>query len=228
MQFTRYAIYYTPPKGPLAEFGASWLGWDIAKGIRAAHPNLPDLPLPISTLTERPGKYGLHGTIKPPFRLADGAGLEDLSQACANLAAISTPLTFEGLNLSRLGGFLALTIAGDQTPLKDLAAVFVRELDGFRAPPSASESERRLRANLNARQKALLEQWGYPYVMDEFRFHMTLTGRIPRKKVDSVRDTLLPHVAPFLVGPLTIKEVTLVGEDKDGMFHEMERFALGA
>jgi hypothetical protein len=28
------------------------------------------------------------------------------------------------------------------------------------------------------RQRNYLDRWGYPYVMEEFRFHMTLTGRL--------------------------------------------------
>ncbi|HDR28083.1 MAG TPA: phosphonate metabolism protein, partial [Rhodovulum sp.] len=30
--YKRYAIYFAPEPGPLAEFGAAWLGWDPLAG----------------------------------------------------------------------------------------------------------------------------------------------------------------------------------------------------
>ena len=40
MKLNRFAVYYTPHRGALAEFGAAWLGWDIASGKSVAHPQL--------------------------------------------------------------------------------------------------------------------------------------------------------------------------------------------
>ena len=68
MSFTRYAIYYLPPAGALADFGARWLGWDVRRGAAAVQLDLPGL----RDATEAPRKYGFHGTLKPPFRLAEG------------------------------------------------------------------------------------------------------------------------------------------------------------
>ena len=70
MKFDRYAIYFTP-QGSLAEAGAAWLGWDLARGRTVAHPDVAGLD--VAALTETPRKYGLHATIKPPFVLAEGA-----------------------------------------------------------------------------------------------------------------------------------------------------------
>lgn len=67
MQFRRYGLYYTPRPGALAEFGAAWLGWDPVAGQSMAHPAIDGLPRDISEITASPRKYGLHGTIKPPF-----------------------------------------------------------------------------------------------------------------------------------------------------------------
>ena len=226
MQFKRYAIYYTPPKSPLAEFGASWLGWDLVSGTHVAHPELSDLTQDIAALTETPRKYGLHGTIKPPFRLAGSCEIEGLVSACEAITTTLAPITLDGLEFSRLGGFLALTVRGDQAALASLASEVVRRLDVFRAPPNEAEIERRRKANLTDRQEALLVEWGYPYVMDEFRFHITLTGRVPRREADALRETLEQHIAPLLPSPLRIDDLTLVGEDDNGMFHEIQRFPL--
>lgn len=50
--------------------------------------------------------------------------------------------------------------------------------DGFRAPLSLDERDRRLAAGLSGRQIGNLDKWGYPYVLEDFRFHMSLTGKV--------------------------------------------------
>ena len=222
--FKRFAIYYAPEAGPLADFGAAWLGWDLAAGASVAHPHIEGID--IAALTDTPRKYGLHGTIKPPFCLTEGTDFGGLVAAAERLCASQAPVVLDGLVLTRLGGFLALTVTGDTAPLETLAAATVRGLDGFRAPPSEAELARRRKANLSERQKALLAQWGYPYVMEEFRFHITLTGRLRRGEAETVRQRLEPVVAPLLPKPFMIRDLCLVGEDENGMFHLIHRYAL--
>lgn len=226
MQFRRFAIYYTPPKGGLATFGAHWLGWDIETGRAMPHPEISGLPRAVAELTATPRKYGLHGTIKPPFRLANGSTRQGLENAMETLASRLSPVTLDGLALNRIGSFLALTVQGDQTPLADLAGAVVKDLDAFRAPPTEAELTRRRQSRLSPRQEALLTQWGYPYVMDEFRFHITLTGRLARGEAEQVQTALTPHLAPLLPVPFTVTDLTLVGEDDAGMFHEIQRHTL--
>ncbi len=222
--FKRFAIYYAPNPGPFADFGASWLGWDLTAGTPVAHARVEGLD--VAALTETPRKYGLHGTVKPPFRLADGTDFDGLSAAAGSLCAGQAPVVQDGLALTRLGGFLALTVTGDTAALVDLAAAIVRGLDGFRAPASEEELARRRKANLSTRQEALLLQWGYPYVMEEFRFHITLTGKLGKDRAETVRQRLDPLVAPLLPAPFAINDLCLVGEDDDGMFHLIQRYAL--
>lgn len=226
MHFRRYGIYYTPHPGALADFGARWLGWDVASGQPAPHPDIPGLPAPLPDITAMPRKYGLHGTIKPPFHLAEGTTAAALADALHILCTSLAPVTLDGLHLARLGRFLALKIDGDQTPLANLAASVVQQLDPFRAPPSDAELARRRRARLNTRQEALLAQWGYPYVLDEFRFHITLTGPLAPEQAVDVETALAPHITPLLPRPFTVRDLTLVGEDMSGMFHEIHRYAL--
>lgn len=228
MPFSRYAIFYTPPPGPLARFGAEWLGWDIATGQTVPHPPVAGLSDPIHALTETPRKYGLHGTLKPPFRLAEGTSSQMLRKACAELASRHKLVTLEGLKLTPLGRFLALTVVGNSSELCALASTLVRELDPFRASPGEAELARRRKARLSPRQDQLLRQWGYPYVMEEFRFHITLTGRLSKTTLAQVQTALDPHLQHLQTQPLTIRDFTLVGEDASGMFHEIQRFALGS
>ncbi|MEO0634837.1 MAG: DUF1045 domain-containing protein, partial [Pseudomonadota bacterium] len=119
--FTRYAIYYTPEPGtPLAEFGANWLGWDSAAGAARGHPQVEGLD--IAQITATPRKYGFHGTIKPPFRLAEGVTPEALDHAVAALARRMTGVTAAPLVLRRLGRFYALVLSEPSEALAALAA----------------------------------------------------------------------------------------------------------
>lgn len=228
MEFQRYAIYYTAPAGPLADFGAAWLGWDVTTGLPVKHPIIHGLDEDIAAITATPRKYGFHGTIKPPFRLADRTSFEELRSATADLCRDLAPLSLDGLKLTRMGRFLALTVTGDTTALADLASKVVTSLDAFRAPASDAELAKRRKANLSERQEAYLTQWGYPYVMDEFRFHLTLTGRLQTEHAKSLHASLAPVLVNVLPKPFEIASLTLAGEDLDGHFHEITRFELGS
>lgn len=223
--FTRYAVYYTLQSGtPLADFGARWLGWDSAQGIARPHPDMDGLD--VAALTATPRKYGFHGTIKPPFRLAEGTTAQDLSDALANLCADAGPVTLAGLQLARLGRFLALVPVGDASGLGALAARCVQELDVFRAAPTATELEKRRANRLNLAQEAHLERWGYPHVLDQFRFHMTLTGRLD-DEIGARAETALATLLEALdLAPHQITALTLLGEDGAGRFHQIHRYVL--
>ena len=113
--FTRYALYYAPPPGPLADFGAAWLGWDPRGGRKVARTSLPGLPMPVARITKAPHRYGLHGTLKPPFRLAPGFDVSELHNAVEALASSLEPVLLDGLRPGRIDGFLALLPDGDST-----------------------------------------------------------------------------------------------------------------
>lgn len=228
--YARFAIYYIPEPGPLADFGASWLGWDVQSGREAAHPDTEGLPHPVAEITATPRKYGFHGTVKPPFRLAPGHDAEGLVRAATLLASRLEPITLDGLQLTRLGSFLALTPKADKHQLSALTALaseWVQGLDAFRAPAPQSELDRRRKAGLSPRQEALLQQWGYPYVMEEFHFHLTLTGRLSAIEAPRVEAALKPLIAPLLPKPFVISSVALCGEDTEGRFHMIRRLPLG-
>lgn len=226
-RFQRYAIYVMP-EGKLARLGAAWLGWDALAGTAADHPAVNGLPRPLSEITATPRKYGLHATIKPPFRLAEGATLARLMADLAALCDRLDPVTVDGLTLARLGGFLALVPEGQPDRLNALAAQVVTGLDRHRAPLTEAElARRRAGGRLSPQQEANLAQWGYPHVLDQFRFHITLTGNLPRPEADTVAEVLSPHLSPLLPRPFAIDSLCLMGEDEAGMFHLIHRYALG-
>ena len=123
MEYRRYAVYYTPADGPLARFGAKWLGWDIATGREVERTEPAGLPAPLDAITEAPRRYGFHATLKPPFRLAPGQSVQALDTALARLSGQMPPLPLDGLGLASLGGFLALVPQGETAPLGGLAAI---------------------------------------------------------------------------------------------------------
>ena len=226
MHFNRYAVYFTPPPGPLADFGAAWLGWDPATGATVRQPGVCGLPAPLSVITATPRKYGLHATIKPPFALKEGHSLVGLRAAFSGFCDSCAPVTLERLEIARLGRFLALVPKGDQTALNSLAANAVAGLDQFRAAPSDVDLIHRRAAGLSPEHETLLKQWGYPYVMQAFRFHVTLSGKLPKAQVQGVQDALTPLLAPLIRTPFTIDALSLMGEDCQGMFHLIERLPL--
>ncbi|WP_293577321.1 DUF1045 domain-containing protein [Phaeobacter sp.] len=222
MTFSRYAIYYLPPATePWSQFATQWLGWDIHHGQQIDHP--ADTGLDISAITRTPRKYGLHATIKPPFRLADGTSVDALADRFAALARSARAVSLDGLALTRMGRFLALCPVGDQSALNKLALQCVRDLDEFRAPPPEAELERRRQGGLSAVQEQALMTWGYPYVGDSFRFHITLSGRQPKSELPEIETFLQARLVPLLPTPITISDLALVGEDTLGRFHLISR-----
>lgn len=221
MSYSRFAIYYIPPDGPLATFGAAWLGWDVVKGGPTPHQDLPGL----EEVTRTPRKYGFHGTLKPPFRLRENQSEAALAEAVATLAENLPPATCDGLELTELGSFLALTPIGELGGIERVAAACVRDLDAFRAPATETELARRRQAKLSDRQDALLQAWGYPYVMEEFRFHLTLSGRLDRGQLAKWSEAA-NRAMPNLPRPFTLDEIALCGERSDGHFELVHRYSL--
>lgn len=226
--FRRYAVY-AAPGGALGRFGAAWLGWDAETGTSAAEPpaGLGPLPRPWAEVVAAPARYGFHGTLKPPFRLAPGTDAAQLHWAIQALCLRLRPVDAGPLRLERIGGFLALVPAGPAPALDDLAARLVEGLDAFRAPPAPAEVARRNPDRLSAAQRALLDRWGYPYVMQEFRFHLTLSGDLPEDQAEGLRAALAPAVGAVLPDALHLPDVALFGEAPDGRFRLIHRYRLG-
>ena len=226
MEPRRHAVYWVPPPGPLAALGAAWLGWDPALGAPVSRLDPPGLPRPGAEITEAPRRYGLHATLGAPVRLADGVSARDVEAAVEALAASLAPARCEGLRVARGGGFVALRPLGDATGLSALAAEVVRAMDPLRAPPSGAELARRRSAGLSPRQEAMLRRWGYPHAMEEFGFHVTLTGPLGEGDAAAAEAALRPVVEPLLPRPFVLDAVALMGEGADGFFRVLRRHPL--
>jgi putative phosphonate metabolism protein len=219
---TRFAIYFAPPPGPLARTAAAWLGRDAGTGAALPQPH-PDL----AALTVSARRYGFHATLKAPFQLAPGETPDSLRAAVRALAADLAPIAPVALAVQDLDGFLALIPTGDTAALDALAAQVVTWLDPLRAPLTDAQIARRNPQHLTPRQRDLLMAWGYPFVLDEFRFHMTLTDRLPPAQTDTFLPLARAAFAQALAGPVAIDALAVFAEDAGGTFHQTDRFAIG-
>ncbi len=226
-QMKRFAVYYAPEAGPFAEAAARWLGWDAAAGQVVAQPEGAGLD-GLAALTQEPRKYGFHGTLKPPFRLAEGVTARDLRAAVVRLAAGLRPVVMPGLEMVDLEGFLAFVPQGDAGGLQTLAAEVVRALEPWRAPLTEAEIARRRPEQLTPRQRELLEIYGYPYVLEEFRFHLTLSGRLTDPERVALAKAATRHFAGRVPQPFVLGALCLFGEDAAGRFHLLDRCPLRA
>jgi putative phosphonate metabolism protein len=225
----RFAIYFAPsPASPLGRFGIDWLGRDYASGTAVTPLRVAGIPADLQDdITADARHYGFHATLKPPFALAAGRTREELRDAMAAFARIRSPMPVL-LSLQGDNGFLALRPARPAPAVNLLADDCVRDFDTFRAPSSEKELAKRRAGGLSPAQDAMLVRWGYPYVMDQFGFHMTLTRRLDRPLRDAVRAALDPHVAPFCAAPLLLDAVALFEQaGRAAPFVMTDRFAFG-
>ncbi len=227
----RYAIYFVPPEDhPLYSFGQHLLGRDAHLTGPLAQPALENIdPTRLATITEAPRFYGFHATLKPPFRLADQQTPEALHAAAEQFAARHSPFKLPPLEVAVLDRFIALRTTEMCPPLNLLANNCVRDFDAFRAPPAPEELTKRRAAGLTPRQDHLLTQWGYPYVLDEFRFHLSLTGRLDS---DSEREIVLQSIKkicpPDALANLPVNAISVFGQpDTEIPFHQTQRFPFG-
>jgi hypothetical protein len=226
MTVPRYALYVTvPAQTPLGRFGASALGYDCDGGRVVAQAVPPGLDPPAAaTASVAPSRYGFHATVIAPFRLAAGSTRSDLIAALQSFAAGRKPCTVGRLQPALLSQFVALIPAAPGPAIAAFAADTLAAFDAFRAPRSTAEEERRMAAGLSARQRQLLDRWGYPYVLEEFRFHMTLAGPLPRADCGRWLAAYQTAFAPLAHHVLVVDALSLLCQDRpDARFHLIRR-----
>jgi putative phosphonate metabolism protein len=227
--FPRYAIYYAAERGStLDRFGAELLGYDAWTGEELPFPQgatdaVPDW----RELTSDPRKYGFHATLKAPFALAAGKTETELVAACASFAAEPRAIPAFRPVVDSISGFIAVIPGQRSEPLERLAADCVAAFDPFRAELTAHDRARRNPDRLSARQRDHLERWGYPYVMEEFRFHITLTGRLEDARRWGVLAMLRQRFAATGIDSLSVDRIALFRQDAaEARFHIIGDWAL--
>lgn len=217
----RYAIYFVPTSDdPLWAFANRWLGRDPETGA------VFDCD---TAIVGDPRRYGFHATLKPPFALAQGKSEADLVAALAEFARRTAPFDVPDMRVAKLGRFLAIVPGTHAPALHALADACVREFDHFRAPADEAELAKRRKGGLTAREDEHLVRWGYPYVFDTFRFHMTLSGRLDAATATRLEAELATATADMLKRPLAVREIALFVEPHAGAdFALTRRVRLGS
>jgi len=221
----RFAIYLVPAAdSALWDRGCRWLGRDPETGSLYAQPAVPGFAAEeVRALTQSAGIYGFHGTLKAPFQLAQGVEEGELLDRVGHLAGSLSACAMPELQVDRLDEFLALQPAGDSTAVDALAARFVTSLDALRAPIDSAERARRHASGLSLRQQELLERWGYPYVLEEFRFHMTLSGRLDPMQAERLRPWVEEWFAPALAEPPAAADIGVFAQFQAGAEFTLRR-----
>ena len=189
----RLALYWAPRfRRPAAR---SWAppGWAAMPRAarRCRSPGVPGLD--IAELTADPRGYGLHATLEAalPARpvLGGGGGARPRRWRRG-----WRPSTCRRWRCRTCDGFLALRESAPCPGLQALADACVEALDPCRAPARGGRAGAATPIGPDPRQEALLARSGYPYVFEEWRFHVTLTRRLtPAEKA-----VVLPAVTDFL------------------------------
>lgn len=228
---TRYAIYFAPgTDSSWWKAGCRWLGRDPESGAEFPQAQIAGISnLQFARLTADARRYGLHATLKPPFRLMEGFDETHLETMVRAFAAVQNPVHIPELQVGRLGEFLALRPAEPSEALAALALRCVSYFDLLRAPPTAAELDKRRRAGLSQRQEALLQRWGYPFTEEEFRFHLTLTDAladVDPATVQALERAAKTHFATARAGaPLWLDGLTVFREEHAGApFSVWKRF----
>jgi hypothetical protein len=212
----RYAVYFVPhPDTALYRFGAEVLGIDCYTGGDVDHgPDLAICRMDWSALTREPRTYGFHATLKAPFQLAPDYVEADLVAAFCAFAAKPRRTLSIAPSVELVEHFAAIVPRQANPDLDTLANTCVSAFDQFRAQMTSQERARRLRPNVSARQIANIDRWGYPYVFEDFRFHMTLTGPIPRDRQPLVLSFLQARFsARYGKTPIPIDHIGLLRQD---------------
>ena len=221
--FERYAIYWTPlPETAIAKFGALWFGGFETFGLP---PQLAQRAI------KAPAIYGLHATFKAPFRLQDDVRPETLRDALDDFCANRRAPEKSRLMLGYYQRYLTLMLCEKEADIDLLAAECVTHFDRFRAPLNEEDRKRRELRDLDGmspQEEAFLKDFGYPYVLSAFRFHISLAGPLESADLDVAAKAFQPHLAPFMSEPFEIKDLTLLGEPRSGgVFEVISRHPFG-
>lgn len=208
-EYERLAIYWTPaPESALGRFGAAWFGEGGAPERFGLPPELWECAV------RSPARYRLHATLKAPFRPADNATPASLGRALDEFCAVRRAPIAGPLRFLRFDSFLGLAPEPPRAEVEWLAAECVTAFDHFRAPPD--EADRARRSELGPREAGLFEAFGYPWVLSDFAFHITLAGPLEPAELDRIERALAPHLEGIIGAPLVIDALTLLGDPGGG------------
>ncbi|KKB13379.1 hypothetical protein VE25_02690 [Devosia geojensis] len=225
----RYAVYYAPPAtSALWERAAIWLGRDAATGETFDGPVAGMDRNRLLNFTGSPNRYGFHATLRSPMRLRREADEGDLAGTVSDFAEANAPFSMGPMEIRSLDGFLAIVPTQQSEELTEFAQACVEAMEDLRAPLSDKERARRTASGrLTPRQHELVDQYGYPYVAEQYRFHMTLTDRLDPEAAPEIRAAAETWFGPLLNGEMVLDSVSIFVEPEPGLaFRRRADFAL--
>ncbi|MFZ0425512.1 MAG: DUF1045 domain-containing protein [Xanthobacteraceae bacterium] len=220
-QAPRYAIYFVPAAdSKLYGLGSSVLGYDCYGGNAVDFPHeFGNGAVNWSEITALPRRYGFHATLKAPFYLSPSCTEQHLISALQSFAGLGHPVRSFTPTLRLLDDFFAVVPLQADAAIEDLAASCTTIFDAYRAPMSPQERARRIALGLNQSQIQNLDRWGNPYALSEFRFHMTLTGKVPVRRRKAIQASLVAGMHRLPVErSIAIDRLTLLKQDSPDAF----------
>lgn len=226
----RLAIYHTPhPGSEIALSASAWLGRDVY-GKKSSNPLTIDglSALRQLDLVSTPAHYGFHATIKPPFQLKEQKTIESLKLRLRQFAGGWQSFVLPPLEVSFMHDFFCLRPSGPCPQLVKLVAEATHYFDDFRKSLSKDDLEKRRQAGLSPRQELLLRTWGYPYVLEEFRFHLTLTGKVTNEGEKKLLEKeLQKRFHPGICRDVMVDSLCLFMEEESAPMRVIEITPLG-
>jgi hypothetical protein len=214
-QVHRYAVYFAPRlESAWWQAGSKWLGRCAARSERRPQPAFPGISeSQLEQATLAPRRYGWHATLRAPFALAPGVTRHQLQSLLRELGEALQSFQMPPMKVARLGNFLALVPVERCAAIDEVARTCLINLHPLAKPPTPEEFDRRRAATLSPEEEFLLAKWGYPFVMERFRFHMSLTGAL-----DGVEPTIVHRLEEAArswfseLPPLAFSSLTLFAE----------------
>ncbi|MFT4728400.1 MAG: 2'-5' RNA ligase [Granulosicoccus sp.] len=223
----RYAIYFSPgADSELGQFGQTVLCRSATCERKANASSTFSDQARWLQITEKPTHYGFHATLKAPFDLKRSHTVDSLTAAISEFATSQSPIELTSLFPRELGGFMALTLDNEIESLSSFALNCVGSFESFRKTLSDVDIQRRKLHGLSNRQESLLLQYGYPYVADEFRFHLTLSDRLSEHDQD-YRSWVISEYNRLVVKTPVLDQIAIFTQtDRRTPFLQLAKFNL--
>ena len=235
--YKRVAIYFLPKKNSsLENFGKNLLGRDINKKKKISLTRRQKYFInrgftyfdELKDYCEEPAKYGFHATLKAPFRLKRNVKTKNFYDVISHIAAQHSRFKIKGLKIVYSKKFTFITSRKPNKLLINLENDLVKHLDTFRAELNKTEIKKRIPDSLTFKQNKYLKEWGYPFVFDQFKFHMTLMNQNNNKLSNKQKLELEKLIYKISNNVIEFNEISLLGENKNGHFEEIKRFKLNS
>lgn len=223
----RCAIIFVPPAdNALTQAASAWLRRDVYTGAALSSSVEGLIERDHAFVTAIPRRYGLHAIMKPIFSLAPGRPLAELDRQLKSFCSRLESVTVD-LHLAAMDGCFCLALARRNADLDMLAARVVAEFDGFRANVPLEPLGEREQPALTGRQISNLMNWGAPFVFDQFRFSLALTGPVDRRERQHVEHVLRRFLGPLIETTVSVDQLCVVVEPEPlapFIIHSVHRF----